>query len=95
MQNEKGEHMKDLRAAKLAKQVIEYSVSLKPGEKVLIEAWDGSEDFVQEFVKAAYGAGGYPYVSLQNAQVNRSFILGASEASMEAWYCLLYTSRCV
>ena len=38
MQNEKGEHMKDLRAAKLAKQVIEYSVSLKPGEKVLIEA---------------------------------------------------------
>lgn len=86
MQNEKGEHMKDLRAAKLAKQVIEYSVSLKPGEKVLIEAWDGSEDFVQEFVKAAYRAGGYPYVSLQNAQVNRSFILGASEASMEAWY---------
>lgn len=78
--------MKDPRIAKLAKQVIEYSVSLKKGEKVLIEAWDGSEDFVNEFVKAAQAVGGYPFVSLQNAQVNRNFIMGATEEAMQVWY---------
>lgn len=78
--------MKDPRIAKLAEQVIEYSVSLQPGEKILIEAWDGSEDFVNEFVKAAQKAGGCPFVSLQNAAVNRNFIMGITEEAMEVWY---------
>lgn len=78
--------MKDVRIAKLAKQVIEYSVSLKPGEKILIEAWDGAEDFVSEFVKAAQRAGGYSYVSLHNAKIQRDLLMGITEEAMKAWY---------
>lgn len=78
--------MKDSRIATLAKQVIEYSVSLKAGERILIEAWDGSEDFVNEFVKAAQKVGAYPYVSLQNMSVTRNFIKGVTEESMKSWY---------
>lgn len=78
--------MKDNRIKELVRQVIEYSVSLKKGERLLIEAWDGAEDFVLEFVEAAQRAGAYPYVSLNNASVQRQFIAGATEESMQIWY---------
>lgn len=78
--------MRDTRIAKLAGQVMGYSCRLKTGEKVLIEAWDGCEDFVNEFIKAAQELGAYPYVSLQNMSVMRQFIMGVTEESMQSWY---------
>ncbi len=78
--------MRDKRIAVLAKQVMGYSVSLKPGEKVLIEAWDGCEDFVCEFVAAAQALGAYPYVSLQNRALLRKLILQADETYWKSWY---------
>ncbi len=78
--------MKDLRMTKLAKQVMGYSCSLKPGEKVLIEAWDGCEEFVMELIKAAQEIGAYPYVSLQDMRLTRQLIMSATEESMKSWY---------
>lgn len=78
--------MKDSRIAKLAKDTMEYSVSLLPGEKVLIEAWDGCDDFVVEFVKAAQAVGAYPYVVREDKKVLRSIMLQADEAYWRKWY---------
>jgi len=78
--------MKDPRIAELAKQTIEYSLSLKPGEKVIIEGWDGCDDFVAEFVKAAQRAGAAPFVVREDKKVMRSIIQGADEAYWQKWY---------
>ena len=78
--------MKDPRIRKMAKQVIEYSVHLQPGEKVLIDIWDEAYDFAEELVGAAQEAGGQPFVNLQSLSLNRQLIMNATEESMEAWY---------
>lgn len=78
--------MKDPRIATLAKQTIEYSVNLQPGEKVIIEAWDDCDDFVMEFVKAAQHVGGKPYVVRESKQVLRSILLNADEEYWKKWY---------
>ena len=50
--------MKDKRYEILADNLINFSVGLKPGENVLIEALSGQEAaLVTELVKAAYAAG--------------------------------------
>ncbi len=54
--------MKDPRIEKLAKNLIQYSVQLQPGEKVLIENFGLQRELVTALVKEAYEAGGYPFV---------------------------------
>lgn len=76
----------DPRMEKLARQVMGYSVNLKPGERVLIDIWDGAEDMAIALVEAANALGALPFVNLQSMAINRSLILGCSEASMQAWY---------
>ncbi|RFU68742.1 aminopeptidase [Peribacillus saganii] len=71
--------MKDPRISQLAKNLINYSVKLQKGEKVLIENFGLQRELVTALVKEAYAAGGYPFVSLKDAQVDRSLLLGAQE----------------
>jgi len=71
--------LKDPRIAQLAKNLINYSIQLKPGEKVLIENFGLQKELVTELVKEAYLAGGYPFVSLKDHQVDRALIMGAQE----------------
>ena len=76
--------MKDIRIQKMAKQVIEYSVHLRPGEKVLIDIWDEAYDFAEELIKAVQEAGAYPFLNLQSLALNRQLILNATEESMQS-----------
>jgi len=78
--------MKDPRIEKMAKQVIEYSVHLQPGEKVLIDIWDEAYDFAEALMDVAQRVGAYPYINLQSLTLNRHMIMRATEESMEAWY---------
>lgn len=71
--------MKDPRIEKLAKNLINYSVRLQKGEKILIENFGLQKELVTALVKEAYDAGGYPFVSLKDHQVDRSLLLGAQE----------------
>ena len=71
--------MKDPRIEKLAKNLINYSVRLQKGEKILIENFGLQKELVTALVKEAYAAGGYPFVSLKDHQVDRSLLLGAQE----------------
>ncbi|MEW4306398.1 aminopeptidase [Rossellomorea marisflavi] len=75
--------MKDPRIQKLAKNLINYSVQLQPGEKVLIENFGLQRELVTALVKEAYEAGGYPFVALKDAAVDRSLLMGAQEEQYE------------
>ena len=78
--------MQDPRIDILAKQVIEFSVSLKKGEKVLIDVWDDAVDFATALVKAAQNVGGLPFVNLQSQTVQRAWIMNGTRETFEAWY---------
>ncbi|WP_147532649.1 aminopeptidase [Bacillus marasmi] len=75
--------MKDPRIEKLANNLINYSVRLQKGEKVLIENFGLQRELVTALVKAAYDAGGYPFVLLKDHQVDRSLLLGAKEEQFD------------
>jgi aminopeptidase len=75
--------MKDPRIQTLAKNLINYSVKLQKGEKVLIENFGLQRELVTALVKEAYEAGGYPFVSLKDQIVDRSLLMGAKEEQYE------------
>ena len=75
--------MKDPRIEQLAKNLINYSIRLQKGEKVLIENFGLQKELVQALVKEAYNAGGYPFVSLKDNEINRSLLLEAKEEQYE------------
>ena len=61
--------MKDPRINKLAKNLVRYSIAVKKGEKVLVEATDITSELVEEIVKEVYAVGGYPFVQLFDSQI--------------------------
>lgn len=75
--------MRDERINKLAKGLVNYSVNLKKGEKVFIEATDVPEELVCALLENVYAAGGIPYVKLVSNRVQRSLLMGAGEESIK------------
>lgn len=78
--------MRDIRIETLAKQVVEFSVHLQKGEKVLIDIWDGATDFANAFIEAVHKVGGEAFINLQSLSVNRAWIKTATRETFEAWY---------
>lgn len=75
--------MRDSRIDQLAKNLINYSVRLQKGEKVLIENFGLQKELVTALVREAYAAGGYPFVSLKDHQVDRALLMGAQEEQFD------------
>ena len=75
--------MKDPRIDVLAHNLINYSLKLQQGEKVLIENFGLQRYLVKALVREAYNAGAYPFVSLKDHQINRELLLGAQEEQFE------------
>lgn len=75
--------MRDERINKLAKGLVNYSVNLKKGEKVFIEATDVPEELVCALLENVYAASGIPYVKLVSNRVQRSLLMGAGEESIK------------
>ena len=80
--------MQDLRINKLADVLVNYSINLQKGEKVLIEAKGIDYMLVNAIVKEVYKAGGFPFVEIYDNRVTRELLLGTSEehASLKAKY---------
>lgn len=80
--------MQDLRINKLADVLVNYSCSLKKGEKILIEAKGIDYMLVNAIVREVYKAGGFPFVELYDNRVTRELMLGESEerAKLRAKY---------
>lgn len=71
--------MTDPRIQKLAKLLINHSCSLKPGEKVLIEAIGVPNDIVIALIREAKAVGGVPFINLKNDQIMRELCLTYNE----------------
>lgn len=74
--------MKDPRIAKMAAGLINYSVNLQPGEKILVEVVDAGIPLGMAVVKEAFRAGGMAFIQVRNKQLDREIMLGASEEQL-------------
>ena len=77
--------MTDQRLKTLASNLIQYSCRVKPGENILIEMYGAHHELVNELVKAAYAAGGFPFVWLRDRRVIREMIKGQSDEQLKLW----------
>ncbi len=75
--------MLDPRITALAKNLVNYSVSLQKGEKLYIEAYDIDAPLVKELVKEAFRVGAYPFVAKFDQQVQRELLLGGGKELFE------------
>lgn len=76
--------MRDERISLLAKNLINYSVALKPGEKVLIEMFGDENDLAKELVREAYLAGGVPFVSKKDNELLKVLLSDAKYDQLKA-----------
>jgi aminopeptidase len=71
--------MKDPRINTMAKNLINYSVKLQPGENLLIEVQDAGEELVAALIKEAYAVGGNPFIAVKNRSLMRELFLDCNE----------------
>ena len=74
--------MLDPRFTQLAQNLTGFSTRLKPGEKVLIDAFDVPDAMIIELLRATRERGAIPYVNLNHARVSREMALEATEDQM-------------
>lgn len=74
--------MKDDRYQALAKLLVNHSMRVEKGEKVLIEAFDIPTDFTAELIRQVAAAGGMPLVTTYHQQVLRAINQAATEEQM-------------
>jgi aminopeptidase len=74
--------MKDPRVAKMAKNLINYSIKLKPGENILIEVYDSGEELAAELIKETYRVGGRPFLTIKKMGLLRELLLGTDSEHM-------------
>ncbi|MCX6367462.1 MAG: aminopeptidase [Armatimonadetes bacterium] len=76
--------MPDPRLSQLAHTLVSHSLRLRAGERVLIEAFDTPDDFLQVLLKTVADAGGVPFIETRSNRVLRALYQNASEAQMTA-----------
>jgi aminopeptidase len=72
----------DPRLTQLADGLTGFSTALKPGERVLIDAFDVPDAMIVALIRAARARDALPYVQIHRARVTRELTLGAVEAQM-------------
>ena len=74
----------DERNKKFAEMIVNYSCSVQPGERVLInEVGTTAKPLIKEIIRAVYKAGGHPFLGLSDASLNREIIMQCNEAQLE------------
>ena len=71
--------MRDPRGARLADVVVRHSTEPKPGEAVVIEAFDVGNGLVLDLIDAAHAAGAFPLVSSRRKAITRARLRRRSE----------------
>ncbi|MDR3051599.1 MAG: aminopeptidase [Oscillospiraceae bacterium] len=76
--------MKDPRMVTLARNLVNYSCDVRPGERVLIElVGEGLRDFGAELIAQVYAAGGTPFVLQQEPVLLRAVMMGCQPDQLE------------
>lgn len=74
--------MRDPRFRKLAETLVDYSTSLKPRERVLIETSSIPSGMVSTLVEVVVERGGIPFLEAKDSQSQRTLLLHATEEQM-------------
>ncbi len=77
--------MKDPRMVQLARNLVNYSCAVKPGERVLIELVGGGlREFGAELMEQVVAAGGLPFVQLTEPTIQRALMLHCTEEQLKS-----------
>ncbi len=76
--------LKDPRIKELAKNIINYSLSLKAEENLLIEIFDGGEELASELIKECYNVNANPFVSFKSLRLMKDLISKSDSNHMKA-----------
>lgn len=82
--------MLDPRMQRLADVLVNYSMAVKPGEKVLVEAIDIPNEFTKVLIHTIAKAGGRPLAMLKSVEVNRALMLTGTD---EQWNLIADVER--
>ncbi|AEI42441.1 aminopeptidase [Paenibacillus mucilaginosus] len=77
--------MRDPRLEQLARNLVEYSLDVQKGEKVLIDMIGSERELVKCLVEQVYARGGVPYVELIDPSVRAAVLKGATQEQIEHW----------
>ncbi|MBW8865186.1 MAG: aminopeptidase [Verrucomicrobia bacterium] len=72
--------MTDPRYTKLAKLLVNYSCTMKKGERILLDMIDVPDGFTIELIRAVRAAGATPFVETRHTRVGREQLLGMTDA---------------
>jgi aminopeptidase len=75
--------MHDPRLDSLARQLVQYSTSLKEGEKVLLDLHDVPDAMGIALIRAARGAGALPFLRIHRGRLGREMLIGAEDSQYE------------
>ena len=75
--------MIDERLKKLCNSLVNYSMKIKKGEKVLIENFDCPAELSAQLIKEVYAAGGIPYSEIRQEKIQRELLMGATKEQIE------------
>ncbi|MHB1315913.1 MAG: aminopeptidase [Christensenellales bacterium] len=75
--------MFDERLKQLAKNLVNYSCDIQPGENVLIEVTGDHPEVLSLLIREVYLAKGVPFLKLHNQQAEREWLMGATEAQLQ------------
>jgi aminopeptidase len=84
MNHRKGRFFMDERIKILAKNLVNYSLNLKKGEKVLIHHIGSTTELLaKQLINEVYAAGGIPFIHTTNRRLERELLLNASREQYE------------
>ena len=73
----------DKRIRTLAKNLVNYSCKVKPGDKVYVHyTGPSTEDLARLIIKEVYAVVGQPYAHYTNPKVQREMLLGCTEEQL-------------
>ena len=75
----------DFDIKKLAYNLVNYSCSLKKGEKVLIDAIGIPTDLPIAIVEEVYKVGAIPFVNIINNDIQRAILMGLTQEQTDLW----------
>jgi aminopeptidase len=77
--------VRDPRLQTLARNLVNYSVKVKPGEKILIDMIGAERELAKCLIEEVHTQGGYPFVELSDKSILRSMLTSITEEQLELW----------
>lgn len=74
----------DKRIRTLAKNLVNYSCKVKPGDKVYVHyTGPSTKDLARQIIKEVYAVGGQPFPHYTDPKVQREMLLGCTEEQLK------------